>query len=67
MCGNLNEKVVCCFCGESLNIKVAAVIVLKPNIDSEESQQLFCHKIHFVEKIDKRIVLHPDFFEDSKP
>jgi hypothetical protein len=67
MDGNLNEKVVCCFCGESLNIMEAAVIILKPNIDSDELQQLFCHKIHFVERIDKGIVLHPDFYEDSLP
>ena len=64
MDGNFNDKVVCCFCGESLLLTEAAILVIKPNIDSEETQSLFCHKNHLVEKIHSSIFLHPDFFEE---
>ena len=62
MAGNLNndDKVVCCFCGKSLPLKDAVILAVQTNVDNQEIQQLFCHKKHFVEKIDKTIVLHPD-------
>jgi len=65
MAGNFNEneKVVCCFCGEGLLLKDAAVLSVKPSVESDEEQQLFCHKNHLVERMDKSIVLHPDLFE----
>ena len=67
MVGNSNkEKVVCCFCGETLLIENAALLIVQPNYLGDEKQQLFCHKNHFVEKIDKSIFLHPDFFEQEK-
>ena len=66
MDGNLNNKVVCCFCGESLFLKDAAVLTAQPNFESDEMQQLFCHKNHLVERVDKSIPLHPDFFEDEE-
>lgn len=65
MDGNLNNKVVCCFCGEGLFLKEAAILTIQPNIQSEEKQQLFCHKNHLVEKMDKSIFLHPDFFDEE--
>jgi hypothetical protein len=57
------QKVVCCFCGEGLLLKDAAVLNVQPNIESDEVQQLFCHKNHLTERMHKSIVLHPDFFE----
>jgi hypothetical protein len=67
MDGNLNDIVVCCFCGESLLLKEAAILIVQPNILNEEKQQLFCHRNHLIEKLDKTIILHPDFFvEENK-
>lgn len=66
MDGNFkNKEVICCFCGEALLLINAAVITIKPRVDSEEIQELYCHKNHLVEKIDKSIPLHPDFFDDD--
>ena len=65
MAGNSNDKVVCCFCGNSLFFKEATILIVQPNPANEERQQLFCHKNCFVERVDKLIFLHPDFFEDT--
>lgn len=65
MAGNFNEKVICCFCGQSLLINDAAVLVIQPSVKSEEEkQQLFCHRKHLVQCMSKEIFLHPDFLED---
>jgi len=67
MDGILNSStVVCCFCGESLNIKDAMLLTVKSSVLSEEKQDLFAHKQHFVEVINKAVPLHPDFFEDDE-
>jgi hypothetical protein len=55
--------VVCCFCGEGLSLVEATVLIARPNFNSDEQQQLFCHKKHFTDSINKEIPLHPDFFE----
>lgn len=65
MGGKLNNNVICCFCGESLSLSDAAVLLVKFNMDSDESQQLFCHREHLVRCLDKSIFLHPDFYEDD--
>ncbi|MGB4415797.1 MAG: hypothetical protein WBI53_13055 [Paludibacter sp.] len=65
MDGNLNNNVICCFCGEELPFEEAAVLTIQPNIKSEEKQNLFCHKNHLVERVIKSIPLHPDFFDDE--
>ena len=66
MDGLFNKKeVICCFCGEPLLITEAAVLTIQPTIQSDETQQLFCHKYHVVELINKSIPLHPDFFENN--
>lgn len=62
---NKNSEVTCCFCGESLFLKDAVVLNVQPSIESEEIQSFFSHKKHFTEKINKSILLHPDFFEDE--
>lgn len=65
MAGNsYDTEVVCCFCGDSLLLKEAAILMVQANLESNEKQQLFCHKNHFVERIHKSIPLHPDFFDD---
>lgn len=66
MDGISNNNVVCCFCGESVTLKEAAILAVRPNIDSEETQQLFSHKHHLVEKMHKSVVLHPDFFTEEE-
>jgi hypothetical protein len=54
-----NELVVCCFCGESLEINEAIIIVVYININEEETQQFYCHREHFVNAMHKTIFLHP--------
>ena len=61
----LNNKVVCCFCGQSLLLGDAAVLEVRPNFGSKESQQLFCHKEHLIEQLHNSIILHPDFFQEE--
>jgi len=62
---NKNTEVTCCFCGKSLFVKDAIVLNVQPSIESDEIQTFFSHKEHFVERIDKSIPLHPDFFEEE--
>jgi|GEM_PF-1991954 len=59
------EKVVCCFCGETLLLKDAVILSIQINIQIGETQQLFCHKNHFIALIDKSIPLHPDLFDEK--
>jgi len=67
MDGKLNNtEVVCCFCGESLDINEAVIITIKPNISSDETQNLFSHRMHLIEHLDKSVILHPDIFEDGE-
>lgn len=54
------NKVVCCFCGESLALRDAVVLDVFPSYESEEMQELYCHRMHFAKLIDKSIPLHPD-------
>jgi len=60
-----NSEVTCCFCGESLLLKDAIILNVQPSFESDEVQNFFSHKKHFVERIVKSIPLHPDFFEDE--
>jgi hypothetical protein len=64
MDGNLNEEVVCCFCGEMLLLREAVILNVQPDIQSDESQNLFCHRNHFIANIHKSIILHPDLFDE---
>lgn len=69
MLNEINEnselEVVCCFCGESLLIESALILNLQIGFESDASQQLFCHKKHFIDKIHKSIFLDPDLFEED--
>jgi hypothetical protein len=63
---NKNETAICCFCGKQVLLKEAVILSVQINIESNEIQYLFCHKEHFVEKIDKSIILHPDLVDTNK-
>lgn len=52
--------VVCCFCGEALDVNEATILFMYSNADSEVGQQLFCHRKHLIEKLDKSIILYVD-------
>ncbi len=67
MVGQSNDiEVTCCFCGEGLFLKDATVLLVYPNVNSDDGQQLYCHKNHFLERLHKSIPpLHPDFFEEE--
>jgi len=58
----INDKtdVVCCFCGTKMDVNDATIIVVYPTIKSDEGQQFFCHKEHFVEKLDKSVIFYLD-------
>lgn len=65
MDGQLNNiEVICCFCGGALFMKDAVLLTVQPSVEQEETQQLFCHKAHFVSLIDKSVPLHPDLLDD---
>ena len=64
MDGNFESKVLCCFCGKFFDLKDSLVLAVFPNIESEESQGLYCHKKCFVDRINKSIILHPDITND---
>jgi len=65
MDGQLNNtEVICCFCGKPELLSNAVVLIVKPHIDEEETQQFFCHRNHFVNLIDKSIPLHPDLLDE---
>lgn len=51
-------EVICCFCGKPISYNEAMVINVQSNVNSEEVQQLFCHKEHLIEKLDKSIPLY---------
>ena len=62
MDGNYStEKVVCCFCGKEVLLGEAVILNVQANIQKEEIQQLFCHKNHFIERIDNSIPLYLEF------
>lgn len=65
MDGNLNNLVMCCFCGEAISIDEAVVLTVQSNYKNDERQQLFSHKACFTERVSKSVVLHPDFFVDD--
>jgi len=52
--------VMCCFCGVNMDIEEAMSLVVYLNINSKEDQQLFCHKEHFIEKLDNSMIFDID-------
>ena len=37
----MNKEVICCFCGDLTALENAVILSIRPNIDAEESQDLF--------------------------
>lgn len=64
MDGN-NEMVTCCFCGLPLEYNKAVILQIYPDVNEEETQQLFCHREHLRERIHNSVPLHPDLLADS--
>jgi hypothetical protein len=64
MGGNKEQMVVCCFCGDSLELKKAVRIIVYPLIDQSESQELFAHREHLVAKLYPSVPFHPDLLND---
>jgi oligoribonuclease (3'-5' exoribonuclease) len=62
MAFNFIEQVMCCFCGNAINLDDAVILSIMPSLEAEEAQTLFCHKHHLLERLDKSVVLHPDFY-----
>lgn len=58
------EPVVCCFCGNALDIKSAVVLLMHENIEEEEAQQLYCHKKCINERLHESIPRYVDLNED---
>ena len=61
----MSEKMICCFCGESVDIDKTVVLQVYPFYNSDEFQQLYCHKKCLTDKMDKTIPQHPDLIEDE--
>jgi hypothetical protein len=45
----------------------AATMIVQPNPEVAESQQLFCHRSCLIGAVDDAIVLHPDFYDEESP
>ncbi len=65
MDGSFNDNVMCCFCGDTVSMDKAAVLTIQSSLKNDEKQQLFCHRTCLVEKVDKSVILHPDFFDED--
>jgi hypothetical protein len=52
--------VECCFCDLKLPKKEAVLLRVFPEIDNDESQDVFTHKKCLRERIKTTIPLHPD-------
>ena len=49
------KEVICCFCGNSLEIDLAVLLLMYPNINAEETQQFYCHKNCLNERLHESI------------
>jgi hypothetical protein len=63
---NLNIDVMCCFCGETISYEKAVHLTIQINYRIEEKQQLFSHTTCLMKRINKSVVLHPDFFDENE-
>lgn len=61
----MSEKVICCFCGENVDLDKAVVLQVFPSYTEDEFQQLYCHKTCFTDRLHETIPKHPDLFEDD--
>jgi hypothetical protein len=58
---HISCAVMCCFCGKEMNYSKAVLLTVRPDAETLESQQLFCHKKCLVNAVTSSVVLHPDF------
>lgn len=63
----LNNKAICCFCGGDVLYEDAVVLHIQSKLDSEDSQQFFCHKEHLKEHLHEsvRMYLNLDIFDEE--
>jgi len=64
MDGNKN-RVICCFCGNALEIEDSLIVQVFTYINSSELQELYSHKDCFIKLLHKSILLHPDLLDDK--
>lgn len=61
-----NELVTCCFTGLPLKYEEAVMLQVFPTLYHEESQQLFCHRDHLLERLHKSVPVHPDLLDNEE-
>ena len=55
---------LCCFCFEVIASSGEVLLVVLPVPGEEESQSLSAHRHCLVDRVDRRIPLHPDLVDD---
>ncbi len=61
---NIDNNMICCFCGKTLKKEIATLIQIIPKINDVESQDLYCHKKCLIERLDKSIPIHPNLLKE---
>jgi hypothetical protein len=61
MAGSDSEKLVCCFCGETVVYPEALVLSISAPANVDEFQNMFAHRKCLKKHITKNMPLHPDF------
>lgn len=56
----MDSTVVCCFCGKQLPEADAALMVVYPTAERDESQQLYADKRCLVERLRPEVPHHPE-------
>lgn len=60
-----NNLVMCCFCGESINLDLAVQIEIKPSLISDETQAVYCHRKCIDRMLHKNVPRHPDLIANE--
>jgi len=60
-----SKKLVCCFWGNNLEIENAVLLQVYPQINGDESQELFCHKKCLRDGLHESVPVHPDLLDDE--
>jgi hypothetical protein len=55
---------LCCFCFEPVPARSEVSLVVYPIPEEDETQTLVAHRSCLVERVDRRIPLHPDLLDD---
>ena len=59
------DRVICCFCGKSLDIDSSVQIVVFPTKMRDESQVLYCHSFCLCKRLYSDIPIHPALTKDE--